>query len=630
MTLPTPDTTNVAGVAGAPFSCSLGGRAYVIDLKSGEFIERTIPLLRNQFISDSRGGQVESEGSLNPEDLVRRSWDSWHLGAGQTHRDRNDSIAERFYTSRAIVPWNKWKLSLSGIFQSMKTTTTAVNNGVCTAGIYLYLADGNNVYFTSSTIPAAISWTTATGTPAVPCTGICTDGLNIYAAFGASGVYTCVAGAAAMTLLYNTGTIARVFMLKDRLFAHDGVGKLYNPTDFTTPPNALPTAMLDKGTSWTWGAAAEGNSHVYFVGSRNNQTVIYKSAVKPDGTAMDTPTVACSLPPGEAVTAIIGYMGYMVLGIDPPNRTDDTGAYRTGFRLAQMLSDGNLVLGKLTICGTGQIKSFAAFDRFIYFGWKEDATTTGNGVARIDLSTFTSDLTPAYARDTEFTVVSTDTVDGMCFYQNALIARAGTSGVYYEGNSATTTRVSYGDIYFGKMSYGLTDDKVAMFVDVAMTAAATSSGTSTCEVFLDVNGAGRVSYGSLTASGSIDLGGVTGAEFQISLKLSRDSAYTYNGATIDRVTMRSFVAANRTREWVVPLIIAPHVRTMNNQDYFYPSVRTEIDAIRAMMGTIVVWKVGTLVEYVQIKDYQWQPDKLDPETGEYGGVMTLKLQVVHT
>lgn len=625
MTLPTPDTTNIAGVAGAPFPCSLGGRAYVIDLKSGDFIERTIPLLRNQ--ADT--AQVQTESSLNPEDLVRRSWDSWHLGAGQTHRDRTNSLPERYRSSRGIVPWNKWKLTLSGIFTSIKTTTTAVTGGVVTAGSYLYLADGNNVYYTNSTITGAVSWTACTGTPAAAVTGICTDGKNVYAAFGASGIYTCIAGAAAMTSLF-TGTISRVFMLKDRLFAHDGVGNLYNPTDFTTPPNALPTALLDKGTSWTWGEAAEGNSHVYFSGSRNNQTVIYKSAVKPDGTAMDTPTVACTLPPGEQVTALIGYMGYMVLGVDPPNRTDDSGAYRTGFRLAQMLSDGNLVLGKLTICGTGQIKSFVAFDRYIYFGWKEDATSTGNGVGRIDLSEFTSDLTPAYARDTEFTTGPTDTIDGMCFYQNSLIARAGTSGCYYEGNPQLSTRVSYGDIYFGKVSYGIADDKVAMFVDLALTAPASNSHTSSVEVFVSVNGATRVSYGTLVESGSIDLGGVTGNEFEVSLKLTRDSTYTYNALTIDRATLRSFVAANRTREWLVPLVIAPHVKTTNNQDYYYPSVRTEIDAIKQMMGSIVVWKVGTLTEYVQIKDYQWQPNIYDPETGEYGGIMTLKLQVVHS
>lgn len=627
MTLPTPDTTGNAGVAGAPFPCSLGGRSYVVDLKSGDFIERTIPLLRNQ--ADTQSVQVQTEGSLNPEDLVRRGWDSWHMGAGQTHRDRIESVPERYYSSRGINPWNKWRLTLAGVFTSIKTTTTAVTNGVVTAGSYLYLADGNNVYYTNSTITGVVSWSTVTGTPASACTGICTDGSNVYAAFGANGIYTCTTGAAAMTSLF-TGTISRVFMLKDRLFAHNGAGALYNPTDFTTPPNALPTALLDKGTSWTWGEAAEGNGYVYFAGSRNNQTVIYKSAVKPDGTSMDTPTVACTLPPGESITALIGYMGYMVLGIDPPNRTDDTGAYRTGFRLAQMLSDGNLVLGKLTICGTGQIKAFAAFDRFVYFGWKEDATSTGNGVGRLDLSVFTSDLTPAYARDTEFTAGSIDTIDGLCFYQNSLIARAGTTGCYYEGNPATSTRVPYGDIYLGKVSYGLPDDKVAMFVDLALTAPSANSLTSTVEVFLAVGNGARVSYGTLSESGSIDLGGVTGQEFQLSLKLTRDSTYTYNALTIDRCTLRSFVSANRTREWLVPLIIAPHVKTMNNQDHYYPSVRAEIEAIRSMVGTIVVWKVGTLTEYVQIKDYQWIPDKYDPETGEFGGIMTVKLQVVHT
>ena len=92
MTLPTPDTDGLVG-AGAPFPCSLGGREYLIDLsRDGGFIERTIPLLRNQL----DGSDSVSESSLNPEDLVRRAGIAARLASGAR------SIAQVLPATRSV------------------------------------------------------------------------------------------------------------------------------------------------------------------------------------------------------------------------------------------------------------------------------------------------------------------------------------------------------------------------------------------------------------------------------------------------------------------------------------------------------------------------------------------------
>jgi TolB-like protein len=55
---------------------------------------------------------LPGEQSLNPDDLWRRSFESWHRGAGQTDFDWADSDEFRFRSSLGVDPWTKRRLSL--------------------------------------------------------------------------------------------------------------------------------------------------------------------------------------------------------------------------------------------------------------------------------------------------------------------------------------------------------------------------------------------------------------------------------------------------------------------------------------------------------------------------------------
>lgn len=611
MTLPSIVADGLAGVAGAPWPCSLGGREYILDLsRDGGIVERTIPLLRNQ--ADTSQTQVESEASLNPEDLVRRATETWHLGAGQEFRDRRGSQPERFYTSWGFDPWTKWKLSLHQATKSIRTLTTNVaGGGLCVVGNRLYVADGQTIYYTTSDPSGSVSWTTVTGNPAANVTSMTTDGAYVYIAYDSNGVYYSAANTSTMTQLF-TGTARYVWFLKDRLITANGGGVLTNPTDFTTPPNALPTALWDKGNNWVFSSATEGIGHLYFSGYAYpglDRSVVYKTAVKPDGTGLDVPTVAATLPDGEIVETMCGYLGYVLLGTSSPT-SDQIG----GVRLCEARDDGNLVLGP-RIEVDGYVFAFEPQGNFVWYTWANG--DTGSGLGRLDLTRFTDDLVPAYASDLAYSNGSIGYATGIVTYKNTIVYRIGDD---YLVSRDDTTLVSSATMNLGKYAYGLLDDKVGMFLDVQM------EGLGEVEVFIAVDGGTSTSYGTVTESGSIALSGLTGKEFEVSITVTPDPGSPNTSPVLRRLTLRSFVAANRTREYIAPLVIGPTVKRADGVDHRYESVRAEIDAIADMVGTVVVWKMGNKTEYVQVKDYEWHPSYYQETTGEFGGVCTVRLQ----
>jgi hypothetical protein len=530
MTLPTPDTDGLVG-AGAPFPCSLAGRPYLLDLsRDAGLTERTIPLLRAQ----ADGATSIAEASLNPEDLLRRASESNHLGAGQDYRDRDGSLPFRFRSSEHIDVWTKWQLSLLYNTKSIKTLAVGELEGsIQSVGTDLYAIDNQSTYHSNSDLDGTVTWTTVTGTPAASAGMMATDGFNVWIAYNASGVYATTAGAAAATSLF-TGTAAYLWYLKGRLLVTNGGGNLMNPTDFTTPPNALPAALLDLGTDWLWMCAAEGINHIYIGGFRRDSlgggdhSVIYKTAVKPDGTALDVPTVAATLPDGERIASMVGYLGYVVIGVDLTESS-----VRGGFRLAEIQGDGNLVLGPLVEAGTVVTYGFEPQSKFVWFTWSNSASQVGLG--RMDLSRFTDELTPAYATDLMY--------DGSTLGHARAITTHQNRRVFYVSNDAIVcedkaNRRTTGDIYFGKTTYGVPDNKVAMFVDVVMTTSTAAEGSVT--VYVSVDGGARTSYGTLTASGTVDLSAITGKEIEVSLRLTRGSTVTLT-PIVSRVTLRSFI-----------------------------------------------------------------------------------------
>ena len=210
------------------FPVSLGGRQFQVSRKDGRFGRRSIPLQKAQ--QDTSG--LPGEQSLNPEDLWRRSFESWHRGAGQEYFDWEEGDKFRFRSSLGVDPWTEKRLSLLAETEA-KLASTASSVKLVVAGSYLYVADGQTLKFTQSvTAAGAATWTTVTGTPAADVTGLASDGSTVYVAFGNNGIYTTTAGAASAAI-YSSQPASVIGYVKGRLMVAKDTS-IYNVVD-TTP-----------------------------------------------------------------------------------------------------------------------------------------------------------------------------------------------------------------------------------------------------------------------------------------------------------------------------------------------------------------------------------------------------------
>lgn len=524
---------------GSPFStevpgkwdCALNGRTYMIDWEyargAGGYGRQSLSLLRNQ--ADT--GDNFSERSLNPEDLPRQAQESWHRGAGQSYVDRPDSDDGRFSGSKGIDPWTKWQLSLLNATAN-RMSSAATNLRLAVAGTYLYVTDGTALKFLTNIDTPAL--TTVTGTPGAA-TSIVSDGYTVYTAHGASGIYSTTRGAAAATS-FVTGTVALVGYANERLMAASG-RTLYN----VTAAGALPTALFTHpNVDWTWVDFAEGPGHIYAAGYSGDKSLIYKTGVRPDGTALDTPTVAGPLPSGEVVRSIKCVLNaYLVIGTDQ------------GVRLAAIDGAGNLDIGALiptaaaAQCATDQ-------GPYVWFGWTNyDSSSTGLG--RINLEEWTKVLTPAYASDlmagTDASTVQGAVLSVVTFGGRTVFTVSG-SGMW----ASTTSKVASGYLDSGIVTFGLPDTKIAMNLSVSH---ATLAGS--VESFISADGSGYVSVGASTTTDSTgvthSVGQISGKRFEIRHTLTRSAVTTTTGPTLYRWTLEANPAPGRGEVWEVPLLL---------------------------------------------------------------------------
>ncbi len=162
--------------------------------------------------------------------------------------------------------------------------------------------------------------------------------------------------------------------------------------------------------------------------------------MKPDGTALDIPTVAAELPLGEVVTNIDAYLGFVVIGLT------------TGLRFCSSDSDGNLVVGPLIETGTS-VNAFAAIGQYLYFGWT-NYDTTSTGIGRLDIGTQIATNQPAYASDLMADVQGT--VVDIHEYDNEVVFTVAGYGAY---RPHPTNKVASGTLDSGIYRWGVPDTK---------------------------------------------------------------------------------------------------------------------------------------------------------------------------
>jgi len=431
--------------------------------------------------------------------------------------------------------------------------------------------------------------TTVTGTAASALYSITSDGYNVFYSYANGDIDQTNAGISTSSA-YITGIEAGVLAyVRGRLMvAGQGTDKrkIWN---ITTPAGSSannPSALYTHpNTNWTWVGFAAGQTHIYAAGYAGNTSIIYKTQIKTDASALDAPTAAAELPLGEIVRSIYGYLGYIILGTD------------TGFRFCSTDTDGNLTVGPLVETGAA-VGAMAGIGKYVYFAWSNfDSTSTGIG--RMDVSVFISPNQPAYA--TDLMATAQGTVQAIHEFQNDVLFTVSGVGVF---QPHATNLVSSGYLRSGIYRWGVPDAKFIPKLDIRCLPL---SGSITMSIASD-DGSFQ-DFATLSMSGAKEktFDGFEDKVFEAEVKvtLARSSGGT-TGPTLTRWMARAYAAPLRSQIFSVPLIMH-HKLSINGREY-WQDVDAELAYLRDLVETprVVTYQENEETFAVVVENVQMQ------------------------
>ena len=564
------------------YPVAINGRPYMIDTKSNAFGRQFDARVRDSVDQSAEPG----ESAINPQGLWRRSQSSWHYGAGQDYSDTADAEAYRFRSSKGVDVWNRGKISLlSDTTQAYSSANT--NLYMATASNRIYGTDGQTVKYTTDWS----TFTTVTSTNASNLYSITSDGYNVFFSYADGNIDQTNAGTSAASN-YITGIEAGVLAyVRGRLMvAGQGVDKrkIWNIT--TTPgssannPSALYTHPND---DFNWVGFAGGQNQIYCAGYAGNKSLIYKTGIKADGTALDIPTVAAELPQGEIVTNIDAYLGFVVIGLT------------TGLRFCSSDSDGNLVVGPLIETGTS-VNAFAAIGQYLYFGWT-NYDTTSTGIGRLDIGTQVSVNQPAYASD--LMVTGQGAVTDIHEFGNKPVFTVSGLGAY---RPHSTDLVASGTLESGIYRWGVPDTKFIPKWDLRTEPL---NGTVVISVASDSGSFSNVGTQSTEASLESTFDGFESKVFEAEarLTLTRSATDASKGPVLTRWLGRAYAAPLRSQIFSVPLLLH-HKLNIRGFEYSM-DVDAELYYLRDLVDNprVVSYQENADTYSVIVEDVRWQP-----------------------
>lgn len=585
------------------FDVSIGGRNYMFDRKLleqlGDGMIASIPAIRTQGDASTEPG----EQSLTPDDLWRRTVDSWHHGAGQDYLDREDSLRTRFRKSKGVNVWTQGQISLlNGTTQSLAATGT--NLHLMPAGTRLYASDGATLKYTGD----LGIWSTTSGTSGTAITALASDGYYVWIADGADIYRTNSSSSSASS--WSSQNADRLAYVKGRLmYAYQNT--IGYASDIATP--TFTSLFSHNNTNWRWVGFAEGPGHIYTAGYVGDKSLVYRIAITREGTSLDAPVVAGELPDGEIIYSIGSYLGFVLLGTS------------AGARFCDVDGQGNLRIGALIATGT-PVRCFEGQNEFVWFGWTNYDGTSG-GLGRMSLRTFSdiAALRPAYA--TDLMVTSTANILSVATFNGLRVFSVSEAGVYQEDSA---NLVSSGTLDGGSFHWNITDPKIPLYLDV--TFASSFAG----------NVAGYVSYdaaSAFTLAGAVSTGGTTSATFPLSqtaveqlevrLVLTRDGSTTTAGPTVLRQTARVQPVPSMRRRLTLPVLLRDTVTPKVGGPVKY-EVSDELDAIDGWRQTkqVVTVQVGDKSYAAVIEDYRFLALSETPRGSFWNGTALVVLKTV--
>jgi hypothetical protein len=585
------------------YDVEIGGRPYMIDLGSDAYIVALEQRLRDSVDQ----GNVPGENSISSQGLWRRAQDTWHLGAGQYWADTQESQYGRFWTSVGVDPF-----TVKGELKLLKRCFTqysdaADNPFMVRANGRLYFAADDELSFITSLGIAGSFPTSVTGLDPVPITGLASDGYHVFVTQGDEGVFITNAGvttAAAYVTGIECGPIGYV---KGRLMVGGtgaDQGHLWNFTHALNTSVNNPTAFyIHPNNSFEWVAFAEGPNHIYCAGHNGAESLIYRTQVKPDGTALDVPVVAGTLPMGEVVTAMYGYLGFLFIGTNK------------GVRMATVDQNGDLVFGAVIPTGSN-VNCFAGNDRFVFFGWSNHPSGFA-GAGCIDLAYLTASNTPAYCSWVyrEGTAASGEVTFDIEVFENKIVLGVAKLGIVRE----TGYPLLEGYLETGAWTYGIPDKKIVAKIDGRHDPLLQ---TDTVRIAIKVDNGEWIDCGCVAPAGSpltlFNPRQTPGYKIEGKIVLKAQTYLTSPSipppdvnialSAFNRVNFRAYVNPERSLVLQVPVLLHPRLEVEggdNNMDVLY-----ELSHLRrlATEAQITVYTDSMLSVRCIVEDVRWVPD----------------------
>jgi hypothetical protein len=564
------------------FPVALNGRPYQLDIKSNAFSRQFDDRVRSSVDQSTEPG----EAAINTQGLWRRSQSSWHFGAGQEYSDTADSELFRFKNSKGVYVWDRGQCSLLPD-TTLASASANSNLYMATASDRLYSADDQALKFTTD----FVAFTTVTSTAASAIYSLASDGFNVFYSYANGDIDQTNAGISTSSA-YITGIEAGYLAYVRGRFMVAGQGadkrKIWNITTAPGSSENNPTALFTHPNSdFNWVGFAGGQNNIYCAGYAGNKSLIYKTTIKPDGTALDIPTVAGELPLGEVVQAIDAYLGFIVIGL------------QNGLRFCSSDSDGNLVIGPLIETGS-PVTAFSAIGKFIYFAYT-NFDTVSTGIGRLDVSTQITTNQPVYASDLMATgqgaIVDIHEFDGKPVFTVAGL------GAYRQH---ATDLVASGFLDSGIYRWGVPDSKFIPKWDLR-----TKPLKGSISVSVTADGGSVRDVGTQSLLGSLEstFNGYEDRVFEAEARIvfTRSATNPAEGPTLTRWLGRAYAAPLRSQLFSVPLLLH-HRMNLRGKEYFF-DVDDELTRLRDLVENprVVSYQENVESFSVVVEDVRWQP-----------------------
>ena len=341
------------------------------------------------------------------------------------------------------------------------------------------------------------------------------------------------------------GTIA--FVKNRFIFAYHDAAK--NTFVYSVPRNTgssinLSTLTAINGSSsiplgYTFRAIAEAGAAIYVGGFSGEQGNVYKITVANDGT-LNTMTSVVTLPGGETVTGLFGYLGtYIIIGTS------------AGVRVAIANDTGDLSYGPLVFESSLGVYKMSAYSKFIYAG-VDSGVGGASGIYRIDLSQPLEGGTYPYATDV-YAESTTGKVEGVAVMAGGRLAFCvNGDGLFIEH---ATELLESGELTTGIIRYETLENKAWKRLKIRTESALQGD----IDIFRVENGVAEsfrtVEEGSSTDY-DYDLSSVFGdvnVEAQFKFRLYRNATTASLGATMSGYSVKALPTPTRARVIQFPL-----------------------------------------------------------------------------